>query len=232
LGDGGHDQGLTHAPDVEYGLTGELVNGLAVAFAVTEEEDDAFIPAAVEYDPDAKPPIYKNRRFRVYAFFAFIVLVVAVVGAVVGITVSKDDDFIAPTSAPTRIREGLGIEEQIERLVGSTVLEDEDSPYAKALNWIMFDDPQQLTVDDENFVQRYVASYFWYATSTVAPWLSCSAATGDETKVCYYQRLTSTIPIMYEPFRWIRWLSEDHECKWAGVVCDDSLQIRAIEIGK
>jgi hypothetical protein len=173
-GGGGPGQGLTHAPDVEYGLTGELVNGLAVAFAVTEEEDDAFIPAAVEYDPDAKPPIYKNRRFRVYAFFAFVVLVVAVVGAVIGITVSKDDGYIAPTSAPTQIREGLGLEEQIERLVGSAVLEDEDSPYAKALNWIMFDDVQQLTVDDANFVQRYTAAYFYYASSIEAPWLSCN----------------------------------------------------------
>jgi hypothetical protein len=231
-GGGAENQDLLHAPDVEYGMSGQLVNGLAVAFAVTEEEDDAFIPAAVEYDPDAKPPIYKNRRFRMYAFFACIVLVVVAVGAAVGVTVTKDDGYIAPTSAPTQLREGLGIEEQIERLVGSAALEDDDSPYAKALNWIMFDDPQQLTTDAENFVQRYTAAYFYYATTIVAPWFSCNAPTGNETADCFLQKLIATTPAKYEPIRSNRWLSEASECEWAGVYCDDLKQFRGLEIGK
>jgi hypothetical protein len=231
VGGGGLDQGFEHNPDIEYAL-GDMQNGLAVAVPVTEEDDDAFIPAAVEYDPDAKPPIYKNRRFRMYAFFACIVLVVVAVGAAVGVTVTKDDGYIAPTSAPTQLREGLGIEEQIERLVGSAALEDDDSPYAKALNWIMFDDPQQLTTDAENFVQRYTAAYFYYATTIVAPWFSCNAPTGNETADCFLQKLIATTPAKYEPIRSNRWLSEASECEWAGVYCDDLKQFRGLEIGK
>jgi len=228
---GGLDQGLV-SNDIEYGTYGGNGDGLAVAFAVTEEDEDAFIPAAVEYDPDAKPPVYKNRRFRLYSFFAFIVLVVLAVATAIIVTVTKEDDYVPPSSAPTAFREGIGIAEQIERLVGSDVLKDENSAYSKALDWITFEDPMEVTVEDFNFLQRYIVAYFWYATTAESPWLSCNPPTGDETKSCFYQKLVSSFPLQYDPVPWIRWLSESNECQWAGVVCDDLDQIRAIEISK
>jgi hypothetical protein len=111
-------------------------------------------------------------------------------------------------------------------------LEDEDSPYVKALNWLINEDPLELTVDSENFVQRYTAAYFYFATSIISPWFSCGAAVGDETKKCFSQRMVSTIPIVYQPFPSIRWNSEENECNWSGIFCDDEGQIRAIEISK
>ena len=44
--------------------------GLAVAAAVTGDDDPDFVVRAIEFDPDAKPPLHKNRRFRAYTFLA------------------------------------------------------------------------------------------------------------------------------------------------------------------
>ena len=44
--------------------------GLAVATAVTGDEDPDFVAMAIEFDPDAKPPLHKNRRFRAYTYLA------------------------------------------------------------------------------------------------------------------------------------------------------------------
>ena len=41
--------------------------GLAVATAIADDEEPDYVYNAVEYDPDAKPPLHKNRRFRAYA---------------------------------------------------------------------------------------------------------------------------------------------------------------------
>lgn len=90
-------------------------NKLAIATAVTEEEEDEFIPAAVEYDPDAKPPLYKNRRFRFYGCLAFFLMIVAVTAIVIPTQMAQDEN-LAPTAAPTTYRESLGIQEQIEEV--------------------------------------------------------------------------------------------------------------------
>ena len=60
------DLGVSGGPDLDYEKNTE---GLAVAVPVAGEDDS--IPEAVEYDPDAKPPLYRNRRFRLYSLLAF-----------------------------------------------------------------------------------------------------------------------------------------------------------------
>jgi hypothetical protein len=78
----------------------------------------------------------------------FVVLVV-VIGVAVGVTLgNKADDGDLPTFAPTTFRESEGIQAQVERVVGSDFLEDPESPYARALDWIMYDEPFQLTLQD------------------------------------------------------------------------------------
>ena len=228
-------------PDLEFGhFDGAGGRGLAVAVAVEEEEDDMFIPSAVEYDPDAKPPMYRNRRFRLYAFLALVIIVVIAVGVAVGATMGtkKDDGVVAdptpaPTSAPTAFREGFGIRAQIESMVGSEKLEDPESPYAKALEWITFDDPMQITPEATNFIQRYTAAYFYYATTTDGPWLSCNPPEdpwSGET-ACSYRKLVSVYPNTYQDYPWTAWLSNTTECEWAGVFCDDQMQIRTLDLG-
>jgi hypothetical protein len=48
--------------------------GLAVATAIDPDEEEAYIYNAIEYDPDAKPPLHKNRRFRVYSYLALLLI--------------------------------------------------------------------------------------------------------------------------------------------------------------
>ena len=215
--------------DLEYGVYGGPgENGLAVAFAVEEDDDDMFIPSAVEYDPDAKPPMYRNRRFRLYAFLAIIVVVVVTIGAAVGITLSHKRNI-----PQIPYRETLGIRENVERLVGSDVLDDRTSSYRKALDWITYDDPQQATPEESSFTQRYYAAYFYFATSEKHPWAGgCNPPVGDETDNCIYQRLSAVDPIEYSPIPWTRWLSQQSECNWAGVGCDENGQFRSLELSE
>ena len=48
--------------------------GLAVATAINPDEEEAYIYNAIEYDPDAKPPLHKNRRFRAYSYLAILLI--------------------------------------------------------------------------------------------------------------------------------------------------------------
>lgn len=225
------DHGVVQEPDVEYGVYEPNEDGLAVAVAVTEEDEDVFIPAAVEYDPDAKPPLHRNRRFRLYGFLAFFALVACAVGATVGIVLSQNN---GGSSLEVHPREQLGIRELIERLVGEQKVKAYNSPYAKALDWIIYEDEAEVVPDDSNFVQRFALAYFYFATSVDKPWKTCNPAniTLGETDVCNFQKLASLAPVLYVSEPGIRWLSPRHECEWKGVRCDDTAQqVRTIALG-
>ena len=221
---------LVDDEDLEYGvLDGQNDNGLVVAFAVDGEGEDMYIPSAVEFDPDAKPSIYRNRRFRLYAGLAMIVVIVGTIAASVGITLTKSDAEVEP-EADVPYRATLGIRESVERIVGSEKLDDINSPYRKALDWIQNVDPLQPLPESPTFTQRYTAAYFYFATSVKKPWSDgCSPATNGEPDECVYKRLISVDPVEYAEMPWTRWLSVKSECVWAGVFCDESGQIRALE---
>ena len=218
--------------DLEYGVydAAENPEGLAVAVPVMEEEEDVFIPSAVEYDPDAKPPIYRNRRFRLYAFLAVFVLVMVAVGTGVGVHLSGDDED-DPMAAFAH-RENLGIREAVERTVGAEVLEDEGSPYSKALRWIMYEDPMELDPEASNFMQRYILAYFYHATSVDKPWSSCNPPTEEMPDSCLWDKIQQLVPIKRVQVPSFRWLSGASECVWAGIFCDDFNQTRSIDLCK
>jgi len=212
-------------------------NNLAVAMPVEEtdhDEDDAFRPHAVELDPDSKPgakiPLRGTRRFRLYGCLAFLLLIVVIVAVVVSTTVMKNAATLdVPSSAPTTTREGMGIQEQLEKFVGIAKLDDTNSPYFKALDWILHEDEMQLTPEAENLLQRYFLVMFYFSTSAQGSWRSCNpfdttnaSAVDDTSPECEYQYLTRVFPEWtFEPQPAIRWLSQKHECEWVGVICDD-----------
>jgi hypothetical protein len=220
-----------NSSDLEYGAyDGKTTNesGLAVAMAVHEDEEDAYLPSAIEFDPDAKPPAYKNRRFRLYACLAIIVVIVGTVTASVGITLTQDVYVEPIVELPYRAT--LGIRENIERIVGGEKLADLNSPYRKALDWIQDVDPLTLTPNDSNFLQRYLAVYFFYATTTKNPWTGgCNPPIAGEDESCVYKRLSSLDPVTYTDIPWKRWLTKQFECNWAGIYCDDAGAIRSLE---
>lgn len=213
--------------DMESGTIDEVgeERGLAIAVAV---EEDIFIPSAVEYDPDAKPPLHQNRRFRLYAFLAFFALMAAAGGAVVGVVLTRDTE----TGDNIPYREKLGIRERIEKLVGQEELENPESPYAKATEWIIYEDPMEVEPEEANFIQRYTMAYFYYATTIDGPWRSCNPPVGDEQSSCSHSKLVAVFPNSYEEVPATRWLSSAHECEFAGVNCDDKMQVRDLAMGK
>ena len=227
--------GISNEPGVEYGMYTTDDHGfgdsLAVAVAVAEDEDEAFIPSAVEFDPDSKPPIYKNRRFRFYHIAATILLAAVGVGAALTVTTSRANQNSAPTAAPTTEREGLGIAQIIMSVVGEAGMADPEGSHARAANWLINEDPMQLVPEADNLIQRYLLAYFYLATAEDQPWMSCNPPVEDENNTCIFSRLGQVFPEMtYENITWGRWLSGGHECSWAGILCDEFNQTRAIEL--
>ena len=233
-------RGMINEPELEFGTYGGaghgyINEGLAVALAIEEddEEEEAFIPAAIQYNPDAKPPLYKNRRVRLYSAMTIILLIVIVVGVTVGVMTTGGGSEQAPTLAPTTVRDSLGIHEQITAVVQLEAISIVDSPQSLAMDWIINKDPAMLQPGATNLIQRYLLALFYISTTQLTPWLSCNPPVGNETSVCLFQKLVDTIPNeTYEGVTWTRWLSAEHECSWAGIFCDEFNQTRGIELCK
>ena len=201
---------------------------LAVAIAVNQDDEDKFIPAAVEYDPDSKPPLYKNRRFRLYSLLAFSLLSSVVIAGLVAILVRDDDP---QKVVPTNERWNIGIQELLEKVVGNENLSDKSSSHYSALEWIIEEDPMQLTPDDDHLIQRYLLAHFYFDTHQEGNWLSCERQNqSDRDETCVFKRLKSVFPLEYNDVIMFRWLSLMHECEWAGIFCDDFEQVRAIDL--
>jgi hypothetical protein len=209
---------------------------LAVAVAIEEKDDNKFFVSAVEYDPDSKPPIYKNRRFRLYGGLLAIILLGLILGVVLGLVLGDDSKTIvaedATTSAPTTFRESLGIQEQIEMVVGSDKLYDPSTSQYLALQWILHEDPSALETDDPALVQRFLLAQFYFETSQKGPWFSCGRSQQEEDlSFC----LRKEYQIGSGDIRTIpsnRWLSERDECVWSGVECNDLNQVTVISLRK
>ena len=218
--------------DLEFGGD-DPADKLAVAVAVKEEEDDKFIPAAVEYDPDAKPPIFRNRRFRLYSLLACTLIAVMIAGVVGLLTQKKKEpiaNFNAPTVAPARPGSS-GIVEQLQLIVGSEVLNDSQGPYYQAKEWIINEDPLKLSPSDANLVQRFLLAVIYFQLHERGNWFSCNAPTKENPNdSCLFQKLVNIYPREYRSIAWYRWLSGIHECSWAGLLCDEFHQLRSIDL--
>ena len=191
-----------------------------------------YLPSAVEYDPDAKPPTYQNRRFRLYTFLFISTVIIGTIGAVLGILFTKDNGSVPSTPLPYRAT--IGIRETLVQLIPEEYFNDVRNPYRQALDWITYIDPMALTPDHPQFIQRFLLAYFYYATSAQKPWTSTCAPSFSEnvSDTCKYQYIRSIRPIDDRLNKTgTRWLSNTNECEWAGLQCDDFSQIRQILLG-
>lgn len=198
---------------------------------------------AIEYDPDAKPPLHKNRRFRVYTYFALFLIVIVVALVVVYITsVSKEAEIKdtvvrltsqptpKATSPPTTFREAQGL---IEQLQEGVLLRDEHfeamqitDPRRLALDWILHHDDQRLVSDSVNLYQRYGLAVLAYAMDSKA-WKFCGNLgenfTETSCSVTYAINQTLEFPKGV-------WLSGESECDWFGVTCSNDGIVRSVEL--
>mmetsp|Transcript_47591 Transcript_47591/g.101133 ORF Transcript_47591/g.101133 Transcript_47591/m.101133 type:complete len:690 (-) Transcript_47591:233-2302(-) len=222
--------------------------GLAVATAIDASAEDEYIYAAIEYDPDSKPPLHKNRRFRVYTCMAFMVVIAVVVVVVVYTTKSAKGTETTevevlvngppsgtPTSAPTTNREASGIREQVEagilqRGANFSTIPETDPRYL-ALDWILHYDQLQLDSDDKNLYQRYVLALLAFALDSLA-WLGCgehrkfgNVTENFVTEDCQVKNIATE---QFESHK--VWLSSTEECEWYGVICSSDEVVRGVEL--
>ena len=235
----------------EGGLFSE--DGLAVAMAVDTAAEDEFIYAAVEYDPDSKPPLHKNRRFRVYSCIALVIILSVTVVVVVYITKSaKADEIVSlnvdytpppttsPTPAPTTNREASGIKEQIEAGVlqrGVTFQDlEKDDPRWLALDWILFRDQMQLQSNDKNLYQRYVMALMAFTLDSLA-WTYCGEHREFDPKFGnvtaeYVVENCTVLDFTGEEEAHGVWLSSTPECGWFGAICSSDDVLRGLQLSE
>merc|ERR1712070_625055 len=94
---------------------------------------------------------------------------------------------------------------------------------------MMNDDPLQLLPTDPKFNQRYIAVYFYFATSVEHEWDTCGIPASNSTadEACMFQVL-GTYDLYYIPA--VRWLSTQDVCDWAGIACGEDSEVRAVNM--
>jgi hypothetical protein len=208
----------------------EYCEDLAVATAVydysSERPEDAYLPTCVEYDPDAKAAPYGRsflRRFRCPLLAAGLLIMGVIVFVCVAVLRSKD---MKPTE---------WMRAEAETLLGMD-MEVQEEPYRKALEWMMNHDPTSkgLSKNDSGFIQRFVLTYFYFATSIDQEWAYCAPPKVNDKPTCTFFYSTKHSGEMEEETKSVdgyRWLSEVHECDWVGVTCNSDGQIERIILG-
>jgi hypothetical protein len=229
--------GAAGTPDVKLGFIdggycGDKFNDENVAIAIAV--DDSYYEShsyhfAVEYDPDSKPPLLKNRRFRFYFIMIGLTAFTAILATSIAVPLmmasrNRNAESYPPTESPTTVTDGI-YREQFFAAVGPQVLEY-GSPHDRAVSWIMNEDPQHLSASSENLIQRYTLALFYFMTTSneMEPWKSCSRPQGDENESCTFQKFyrAANDSIAFEPENATRWLSGTDECNWVGITCDTS----------
>ena len=231
---------------------------MAVAHEVLSDDDDELgrvrrndgpdrLTLATAYDPDAKSPRphFTRERWFPYAFLAGAVAVSVAVGVAVGVTLCRR----AGADATESTYSSSDVEARIVEAVGAQA-RNSDSPYGKALEWMMGRDPMELTAQSPNLVQRYSLAHLYYSAG---PFRSCNPPTaisaqgphvpGNMTETmaqtntrCVFKKLSSSYtgssfdPNEYTMIHTNRWLSNVTECEWAGVQCDMRGQVVKLDL--
>ena len=97
---------------------------------------------------------------------------------------------------------------QLESISDATDLRRTSTPQGKAVDWLVYVDSMYLCPDDTYLIQRYVLAVLYYATNGHQGWLTCSRAGDVAANDC--------------PQTTKRFLSNYHECTWAGIGCNGS----------
>lgn len=72
-------------------------------------------------------------------------------------------------AARKKSEERAEVKARITKVVGNESLADPSSPYSKALDWVMYEDPMQLEPTSPTLVQRFVAVYLYFALTLDGP---------------------------------------------------------------
>ena len=97
---------------------------------------------------------------------------------------------------------------ELESISDATALRRTSTPQGKAVDWLVYVDSMYLCPGDNYLAQRYVLAVLYYATNGHQDWLTCSRSGDIASNDC--------------PPTTKRFLSNYHECSWAGIGCNGS----------
>lgn len=106
---------------------------------------------------------------------------------------------------------------QLESVADPTDIRDISTPQGLATSWIINEDEFKMCPDDRRLIQRWTVAVVYYSMGG-NNWFECSA----ESPSC-----GGRVPFLGDK----RFLSEYHECQWAGVSCNTRNRIIEIEFG-
>jgi len=103
----------------------------------------------------------------------------------------------------------MKITKRLETVSSSADFEVKTSPQSEALDWIIYDDQISLCPGDDKLVQRYALTVIYFALGGDF-WMDC----GRFSSMC----------------EGVKFLSEDSECAWDGILCDDDGFVKEIHL--
>jgi hypothetical protein len=189
---------------------------LAVAVPVNEEEE--IIAYADDFDPWARVPLWKRRKFQV-GLCVFFLVIIAVTVAVSVTTVNKVNNVGEENEA---------LFYPIFQGVSGDAVYDSTTPQYYAAQMLAKANDYPLTADSPNLIQRYVITLLYTSLGGVN-WRYCSGSGSIGT--CEYPcwadgcikercQLTNDSTLFYDGVcRAKSFLDPSHECDWFGVNC-------------
>jgi len=238
---------------------------LAVAIPVPDDDDDGLQPRAIAYEYHSataqggkglytvKGVHYRQQRFIRLAVFLTVVVVMLTVGITLLVLLTTTDTMGHHRSSSNVVETTTSndIQTAIQGMVGthSSSWSSSSSPYDQALQWILYDDPLAMTSANATLLQRYLAAYVYFATSTVNhPWKWCNppgktnataahkdtnqtSSSSSSDSCTFWQLFVSYFNYdNYKPQTASQWLSNTSECQWAGISCDVHGQIVDLDL--
>jgi hypothetical protein len=225
--------------------------GLAVAMPVIEDysDDEMFLPAAVEFDPDKKSSEIEATQstMRRKVIIGTLLVIVIVTSIAVGVIIGTKKDKVLDVPDHPRLQVGIQQFLEVNFPSDSYKFQDPVDPLTKAMNWMTYDDPQQLVPSQNStFLQRFILVHLYYQTTQQNDWEYCypnvTTATTDNTtssetqskrkprcQLSSYSKFSGVDPGIESPKLW---LSKQDECDWAGNKCDDQGHIEVISLSK
>ena len=187
-----------------------------------------------------------HARFCVACFSMLLVIVAVVVVSVImstraanngGGSIFSSSNPSSPTGHEIRpVRDTVrfhAIRDMLEKntfITNTSELDEAGTPLNLALRWMTDDDPSQLMLDDDSFMQRYVLAVLYFATYNHNPLPSSS---GNNPTRHRGRRLQQQQQDQDMEAGWVdedHWMSNKGICAWAGVYCSPHLRDGVEEI--
>ncbi|CAB9496646.1 leucine rich repeat [Seminavis robusta] len=216
--------------------------GLVEAESVDDLEEPKAIAVPAIESTNTTQSITQKYQFRFAAFAITLLLIGGIfIGSICGAGLCKaDDSSLQPTMTDRDMLQAPKMKAALTEILGDSYFDQEEesgddlevhlsqflvATRQRALDWIVNLDPMQLSFDAPNLLQRFALVLFYYQTTRNKPWKVCNPPATDQR---------STNNFCYEPDFYNgevtsviwgdQWLSDSHECKWAGIGCDETVQ--------